>query len=65
MLLQQTTRPTQWADWFEQFGADSQHALRGPRYEQFAMIAQAAVSGLGGFQKLVVIKVSRVSDDPA
>lgn len=47
VLLQQTTRPTQWADWFEQFGADSQHALRGPRYEQFAMIAQAAVSGLG------------------
>ena len=47
VLLQQTTRPTQWADWFEQVGVDSQHALRGPRYEQFAMIAQAAVSGLG------------------
>nr|WP_315230100.1 LysR family transcriptional regulator [uncultured Albidiferax sp.] len=47
VLLQQTTRPTQWADWFEQVGADGQHALRGPRYEQFAMIAQAAVSGLG------------------
>ena len=47
VLLQQTTRPTQWADWFEQVGADSQQALRGPRYEQFAMIAQAAVSGLG------------------
>ncbi|MEO5795473.1 MAG: LysR family transcriptional regulator [Rhodoferax sp.] len=50
VLLQQTTRPTQWADWFEQVGTDGQHgqnALRGPRYEQFAMIAQAAVSGLG------------------
>ena len=47
VLLQQTTRPTQRADWFEQVGADGQHALRGPRYEQFAMIAQAAVSGLG------------------
>ena len=47
VLLQQTTRPTQWADWFEQVGADGVHALRGPRYEQFAMIAQAAVSGLG------------------
>jgi LysR family glycine cleavage system transcriptional activator len=47
VLLQQTTRPTQWADWFEQLGADAAHALRGPRYEQFAMIAQAAVSGLG------------------
>ncbi|WP_394790540.1 LysR family transcriptional regulator [Rhodoferax sp.] len=47
VLLQQTTRPTQWADWFEQVGADGVHALRGPRFEQFAMIAQAAVSGLG------------------
>ncbi|BDT68850.1 glycine cleavage system transcriptional activator [Comamonadaceae bacterium OS-1] len=47
VLLQQTTRPTLWADWFEQVGTDGQHALRGPRYEQFAMIAQAAVSGLG------------------
>jgi LysR family glycine cleavage system transcriptional activator len=47
VLLQQTTRPTQWADWFEQVGVDSVHALRGPHFEQFAMIAQAAVSGLG------------------
>lgn len=47
VLLQQTTRPAQWADWFEQVGADSAHALRGPQFEQFAMIAQAAVSGLG------------------
>ncbi len=47
VLLQQTTRPSQWADWFEQVGADSAHALRGPHFEQFAMIAQAAVSGLG------------------
>lgn len=47
VLLQQTTRPTQWADWFDQLGADGVHALRGPRFEQFAMIAQAAVSGLG------------------
>jgi LysR family transcriptional regulator, glycine cleavage system transcriptional activator len=47
VLLQQTTRPAQWADWFEQVGADSAHALRGPYFEQFAMIAQAAVSGLG------------------
>lgn len=47
VLLQQTTRPTQWADWFEQAGADGMHALHGPRFEQFSMIAQAAVSGLG------------------
>jgi LysR family glycine cleavage system transcriptional activator len=47
VLLQQTTRPTQWADWLTQAGADAQQALRGPRFEQFAMIAQAAVSSLG------------------
>lgn len=47
VLLQQTTRPTQWTDWFEQVGTSTPQALRGPRFEQFAMIAQAAVSGLG------------------
>jgi LysR family glycine cleavage system transcriptional activator len=47
VLLQQTTRPTQWADWLGQVGADGVYALRGPRFEQFAMIAQAAVAGLG------------------
>ena len=47
LLLQQSTRPTQWSDWFQLVGVDPVHALRGPRFEQFAMIAQAAVSGLG------------------
>lgn len=47
VLLQQSSRPTQWADWFEQVGASGVHALRGPRFEQFTMIAQAAVSDLG------------------
>jgi LysR family glycine cleavage system transcriptional activator len=46
-LLHQTTRPTLWADWFEQEGVPAPQALRGPRFEQFAMIAQAAISGLG------------------
>jgi len=47
VLLQQNTRPTQWTEWFERLGAPTPQALRGPRYEQFSMIAQAAVSGLG------------------
>lgn len=46
-LLHQTTRPTLWADWFEQEGVPAPQALRGPRFEQFAMIAQAVISGLG------------------
>ncbi len=47
VLLQQSTRPTQWTEWFEQAGAPTTLALRGPQYEHFAMIAQAAVSHLG------------------
>lgn len=47
VLLQQSTRPMQWAEWFEQAGVAGAPALRGPRFEQFSMIAQAAVSGLG------------------
>lgn len=47
VLLQQSTRPAQWAEWFEQSGGGTAKALRGPRFEQFAMIAQAAVSGMG------------------
>ncbi len=46
-LLHQSTRPTAWGDWFERAGLDSSPARRGPRFEQFSMIAQAAVAGLG------------------
>ena len=47
VLLQQSTRPTQWAEWFEYVGVPTTVALRGPRLEHFAMIAQAAVCGQG------------------
>lgn len=47
VLLQQSTRPTQWAEWFEQAGVATTVALRGPRLDHFSMIAQAAESGLG------------------
>ena len=47
LLLQQSTRPTQWAEWFEQVDVPTTVALRGPRLEHFAMIAQAAVCGQG------------------
>ncbi|RUP30563.1 MAG: LysR family transcriptional regulator, partial [Curvibacter sp.] len=45
--LQQTTRPSLWADWFAAAGHPVAQAARGPRFEQFSMIAQAAVHGLG------------------
>lgn len=46
-LLQQSTRSTGWAEWFASAGVEAGNALRGPRFEQFAMVAQGAVAGLG------------------
>jgi LysR family glycine cleavage system transcriptional activator len=46
-LLQQTTRPDAWADWFRMVGETPHAAHRGPRYDQFSMVARAAVAGLG------------------
>lgn len=46
-LLQQSTRPRAWADWLERNGLPPQRALMGPRFEQFAMVSQAAMAGLG------------------
>jgi LysR family glycine cleavage system transcriptional activator len=46
-LLQQTTRPTLWADWFSHTGTVAPGALRGHRFEQYAMIEQAAFAGMG------------------
>jgi len=46
-LLHQTTRPSAWTDWFRMGGVDAPNALPGPRYEQFAMLAEAAAAGLG------------------
>jgi len=46
-LLHQSNRTAAWAEWFELMGVENSHPLRGSRFEQFAMIAQAAISGLG------------------
>jgi LysR family glycine cleavage system transcriptional activator len=46
-LLQQSTRPTAWAEWFASVGVADGNPMRGPRFEQFAMVAQAAVAGIG------------------
>jgi LysR family glycine cleavage system transcriptional activator len=47
VLLHQTTRAGAWTEWFEMAKVDNAHALRGPRFEQFTMIAQAAICDLG------------------
>jgi DNA-binding transcriptional LysR family regulator len=46
-LLQQSTRPYGWRQWFEAHGVDAPLALGGPRYELFSMLAVAAAHGLG------------------
>jgi DNA-binding transcriptional LysR family regulator len=46
-LLQQSTRPEAWRQWFDAQGVDAEHAMAGPRYELFSMQAAAAACGLG------------------
>ncbi len=46
-LLQQSTRPEAWRQWFEAQGVAAPLALAGPRFELFSMTAAAAVHGLG------------------
>lgn len=46
-LLQQTTRPSIWLDWFRDAGVPPRSILRGPRFEHFDMVIGAAISELG------------------
>ena len=46
-LLQQSTRPYAWRQWFESIGHVPGNELAGPRYELFFMSLQAATVGLG------------------
>jgi len=46
-LLQQSTRPLGWQQWFAAQAVDAPRALDGPRYELFSMLAVAATHGLG------------------
>ncbi|WP_421955357.1 LysR substrate-binding domain-containing protein [Polaromonas sp.] len=46
-LLQQSTRPEAWRDWFDAQGIYAPRSMAGPRYELFSMQAAAASCGLG------------------
>ena len=46
-LLQQSTRPDAWSQWFAQAGVEAPRARAGPRYEQFSMTVAAVAQGLG------------------
>lgn len=46
-LMQQTTRPYAWRQWFGSLGMSVAHDMNGTRYELFSMLAQAAMLGMG------------------
>ena len=46
-LLQQTTRPYAWRQWFGAQGMAVARDMSGPRYELFSMLAQAAMHEMG------------------
>ena len=36
-----------WRDWFEQAGCDTRRSLEGARFDQYALLSQAAAAGFG------------------
>lgn len=46
-LLQQSTRPYAWRQWFGSVGMNVERDMTGPRYELFSMLAQAAMHDMG------------------
>lgn len=46
-LIQCSSRPEIWRDWFAHQGFHAIHAYRGPRFDTFGMCLQAALDGLG------------------
>lgn len=46
-LLQQTTRPYAWRQWFGSLDMNVARDMTGPRYELFSMLAQAAMHEMG------------------
>jgi len=46
-LLHLTTRPRLWAEWFQSNAIEPANAYRGNRFDQFSMIIEATVQGMG------------------
>ena len=46
-LMQQSTRPYAWRQWFDALGMKVARDMTGPRLELFSMLAQAAEHGMG------------------
>ena len=61
-LLQQSTRPEAWRQWFNTQGLDPSQSMAGPRYEQFSMQVAAAQSGLGVSLMPTVLVTDELAD---
>jgi LysR family transcriptional regulator, glycine cleavage system transcriptional activator len=46
-LLQHTTRPNAWLEWLTAADNSTINGLKGPRFEHFSMVIQAAIAGIG------------------
>jgi len=46
-LLQQSTRPYVWRQWFRAQGMEVEGDMSGSRFELFSMLTEAAIHGLG------------------
>jgi DNA-binding transcriptional LysR family regulator len=47
VLLQSTSRPEAWHEWFQEQGLQSVNAYHGPRFDTFYMALSAAQAGCG------------------
>lgn len=47
VLLQNTTRPESWHDWYASQGREEVHSHHGPRFDTFTLCARAAQEGCG------------------
>jgi DNA-binding transcriptional LysR family regulator len=47
VLLQCTSRPEAWHEWFEEQGINTEHSYHGPRFDTFYMCIRAAQAGCG------------------
>lgn len=47
VLLQLATRPNFWSDWFEAMKVEHPYPYRGPIFDQFTMMSEAAAVGMG------------------
>jgi LysR family glycine cleavage system transcriptional activator len=50
-LLQHATRSQAWQEWLRACGVENLDGRVGPRFEQFHMVIQAAIAGLGGARR--------------